>query len=319
MLGLSKRTNVCLAIIIILMIILVRAGMSISYRSEYNAMLEKNEVNSFTTSLKEKFKNINSVDVGVIPGCVEVNISVNKQSTLQDNFDIFKFVKPILESGKIEKKNNTLKTYDNEIYIKDNSSSSDYDRFVSSYDKGVYTWKYDLNASNPSWHTFKTRKLFYEDTGVLLDNIFNYTIKYNFNEYGKKAYYTYTKNTNSLIYSVYSNINADDVQFTGTKDEMFANEFLVNKNSESRAIFSNSMKFTVSLPIDDEDIKIISFDNKNLKVLSNEIIEIPNGKSKFYRKNFDFQFQEIKGIKNSYVKFQYTPKTGYPYTITIRF
>jgi hypothetical protein len=183
----------------------------------------------------------------------------------------------------------------------------------------VYTWKYDLNASNPSWHTFKTQKLFYEDTGVLLDNIFNYTIKYNFNEYGKEAYYTYTKNDNSLIYSVYSNINADDVQFTGTKDEMFANEFLVNKNSESRASFSNSMKFTVSLPIDDEDIKIISFDNKNLKVLSNEIIQIPNGKSKFYRKNFDFQFQEIKGIKNSYAKFQYTPKTGYPYTITIRF
>jgi hypothetical protein len=99
------------------MIILVRAGMSISYRSEYNAILEKNEVDSFTTSLKEKFKNIKSVDVGIIPGCVEVNISVNKQSTLQDNFDIFKFVKPILESGKIEKKNNTLKTYDNEIYI----------------------------------------------------------------------------------------------------------------------------------------------------------------------------------------------------------
>jgi hypothetical protein len=287
--------------------------------SEYNAKLEKKEVNSFTTSLKEKFKNIKSVDVGVIPGCVVVNISVNKQSTLEDNFDIFKFVKPILESGKIEKKNNTLKPYNHDIYIKNNSSSSDYDRFFSSYDKGVYTWKYGFNASNPSGHTFKTQKLFYEDTGVLLDNIFNYTIKYNFNEYGKKAYYTYTKNTNSLIYSVYSNINADDVQFTGTVDEMFANEFLVNKNSESRAIFSNSMKFTISLPIDDEDLKIISFDNKNLKVLSNEIIEIPNGKSKFYRKNFDFQFQESEGIKNSYVKFQYTPKTDSPYTITIRF
>jgi|GEM_PF-4635685 hypothetical protein len=78
---------------------------------------------------------------------------------------------------------------------------------------------------------------------------------------------------------------------------MFANEFLVNKNSESRAIFSNSIKFTVSLPIDDEDIKIISFDNKNLKVLSNEIIEIPNGNSKFYRKNFEFSFRKVKVLR----------------------
>lgn len=303
-----RKKSVLLHIILFTLIV-INIGFYINVKIQYNALFNANQVRPLKGNLKSKFKDIRNVTVENLDGDVALSVLVNKNLSVEKALGIFNYARPILESQQLKmQKTNNKDSIDN-IYLKYNEFLCSFDRFYLSSQDNI--WRYSFDSK---WHSPKSHKVFYEDTGVLLENIFNNNGKINFDEVGKKAYYSYSKDSNRLIYSIYSNVDGGGL--TGTKNQMFINEFIVNKNDESKAIFSNSMKFSISLPLSDEDIKLV--DSKGLKVLSDETINIADEGSSFTRKNFDFQFNDAKDVTNSYAKFTIISKTGQSYDILIK-